>query len=149
MSSKVIKKNACIFTYGVDDKKSFLIANLCNGQGIEYRRMKEEDRFQKIGWIAGYSGYVKNENKHVPLESKKETVPAGNGKKQPEVMIFSALSEKQLEAFLEGYKAMGIEPVSLKAVVTKHNENWTFDELVQELIREHAAILLGQMKKDR
>lgn len=150
MSSKVIKKTACIFTYGVNAAKSLLINNLCNSQGIEYRQIKEEDRFQKIGWIAGYPGYSKVSAEFLPKQGQELSGQSKEQIKKPvEVMIFSALPDEKLDAFLDAYKTMGIEPVGLKAIVTRHNENWTLDELVLELIRERTAIFLEQMKKKK
>ncbi len=139
MGIKVIRQKACVYAYGIRQEKAILIENLCKSQNLSYQVIREEDRQETIGFIAGYTGF----------EKKKEVQKSESAQKSPEVLLFSALSEEQLDHFLEGYRNMGIEPVGLKAVVTKHNEQWTLDELIQELIRERAAMLLGQMKKDR
>lgn len=136
MSTKVIKKNACVYTFGVNEKKSSLIENLCKLQGLEYKIIKNEDRYEKIGWLAGYPGYSPN-GKSISQVTLSDIL-----KNQPEVMIFSALSEEKLDDFLAAYKTMGIESIGLKAIVTKYNENWTLDELIKELIKERAEILL-------
>lgn len=136
MGAKVIKKAACIYTFGVNEKKSFLIENLCRALELEYKVISNNDRYEKIGYITHYPGYFKGKEKiyGTPLQDKLE--------EQPEVMIFSAFSDDKLDEFLKAYKDAGIEPVGLKAVVTKYNENWTLDELIKELIRERAEILL-------
>lgn len=136
MGTKVIKKTACVYTFGVNEKKSFLIENLCKLLGLEYKVISNCDRYEKIGWIAGYPGYSKNKEKMsgAPLREMMEN--------QPEVMIFSAFSDTKLDEFLAAYRNEGLEPIGLKAIVTKHNENWTLDELIKELVRERAEILL-------
>ena len=46
----------------------------------------------------------------------------------------------QLEEFLQQYRLREIEPVALKAVMTKYNASWTPGRLCAELKKEHESI---------
>lgn len=140
MSSKVIRRKPFIYTAGLKTGKSVLVEKLCQSLGISYIRLTEADRERTIKDI------ISNvENGIMPLGGEfdnKNTKP--DSKNLPEVLIFSNLTEKKLDEFLDAYKAMGIEPVGLKAVVTKTNESWTIEELTAELVKERAAMLFSQ-----
>lgn len=58
----------------------------------------------------------------------------------PELLVFSGLSETQLDAFLEKYKASGLQPIALKAITTMYNYNWTVMELIEELEKERKTM---------
>lgn len=53
-----------------------------------------------------------------------------------EVIIFEDFTQGQLEMFLGLYKERNIEDVSLKAVITPYNLEWTLDKLINELKKE-------------
>lgn len=134
MSSKVIRRKPFIYTAGLKQEKSMLIEGLCQSLEITYIRLTEADRLRTVKEITGNI-----ENGIMPLFTGAEK--KNNG---PEILIFSNLTEMKLDEFLDAYKTMGIEPVALKAVVTKTNENWTVDELTAELIKERAAMLFSK-----
>lgn len=58
----------------------------------------------------------------------------------PELLVFSGLSETELDAFLEKYKTTGLQPIALKAITTMYNYNWTVMELIEELQKERRNI---------
>ena len=45
-----------------------------------------------------------------------------------------------IDAFLAAWKEQGLQPVSLKAVLTSNNIRWTPPALFAELQREHAQM---------
>ena len=45
-----------------------------------------------------------------------------------------------MDAFLAEYKATGLPPVALKAIVTPYNVSWTADALLRELMKEHIQL---------
>ncbi len=140
MSSKVIRKNPFIYTVGLKDGKSILIEKLCESLEISYVRLMESDRYRTIKEI---TGNIEHGIMPLGVETESKNFSPGNGN-SPEVLIFSNLTEKKLDDFLDAYKAMGIEPVGLKAVVTKTNEGWTIEALTAELIKERAAMLFSK-----
>lgn len=54
----------------------------------------------------------------------------------PEVLLFAGMKDGELDKFLVIYKATGLSPVRLKAMVTPYNMNWSLYALVEELQKE-------------
>ncbi|MCM1467538.1 MAG: DUF3783 domain-containing protein [Alistipes sp.] len=140
MGLKVFRKKPYIYTVGLKDEKSLLIENLCKSLEIFYIRLMESDRYRTVREITGNI-----ENGVMPLGGdffvgNKEAERKG----EPEVLLFSNLTDKKLDEFLLAYKTMGIEPVGLKAIITPTNESWTLERLTEELMRERAAMLFGK-----
>lgn len=140
MSSKVLRKEPFIYTVGLGDGKSLLVENLCGSLGIHYIRLMERDRYRTIKEIT-----VNIENGVMPLNGDFVIDNAQKaGAANQEILLFSNLTENKLDEFLSAYKTAGIEPVSLKAVVTPTNEKWTIEQLAEELMKERAAMLFGK-----
>lgn len=140
MSSKVLRKEPFIYTVGLGDGKSLLVENLCGSLGIHYIRLMERDRYRTIKEIT-----VNIENGVMPLNGDFVIDNAQKaGAANQEILLFSNLTENKLDEFLLAYKTAGIEPVSLKAVVTPTNEKWTIEQLAEELMKERAAMLFGK-----
>lgn len=139
MGSRVIRKKPFIYTVGLNDEKSMLIENLCRNLDISYIRLMESDRYRTIREI------ISNIESGVMPLGVIEACGNGNsgGRTAPEILLFSNLTERKLDEFLAAYKDMGIEPVGLKAVVTKTNAEWTIEELTAELVKERAAMLFS------
>lgn len=57
-----------------------------------------------------------------------------------EMMVFSGINQTLLESFLQKYKALSIEPIDLKAILTPTNVFWNPIQLYQELIKEHNSL---------
>ena len=57
-----------------------------------------------------------------------------------EMLVFSGMDSQQVDAFLAEYKATGLPPVALKAIVTPYNVSWTADALLRELMKEHIQL---------
>lgn len=140
MSLKVLRKEPFIYTVGLGDGKSLLVEKLCGSLGIHYIRLMERDRYRTIKEIT-----VNIENGVMPLNGDFVIDNAQKaGAANQEILLFSNLTENKLDEFLSAYKTAGIEPVSLKAVVTPTNENWTIEQLAEELMKERAAMLFGK-----
>ena len=140
MSLKVLRKKPYVYTVGLKDDKSILIGNLCKSLEISYIRLMERDRYRTIREITSNI-----ESGVMPLSAD---FPIGGvntkGGTNSEILLFSNLTDKKLDEFLAAYKTMGIEPIGLKAVVTSTNENWTIEQLTEELVKERAAMLFGK-----
>lgn len=123
--------SALIIYHIQNRKKEKQLTGLCRKLGIRTKALNPADSQKEIGVLAGINraGAGKHENS------------LDNGA-LPELLIFSGLSDELLDIFLAEYRKSGIGPISLKAVVTPHNLNWTVRELTAELIRERAAMLL-------
>ena len=70
---------------------------------------------------------------------------AVSGKQPPEqtpeaeFMLLCGLGDRQLDRLLAAMRRAGVS-VPYKAVLTEHNKNWTFADLVTEVAREHEAM---------
>ena len=119
-----------------DNKKEKQLMELCKQLGISTRKIKENDVNVSLSALAGISG--------VPVMAQPEKAP--HNYVMPELLIFSGLADGKLDEFLAEYRKKGIEPVSLKAMITAHNISWTVYQLVSELVKERAAILMGRQQ---
>lgn len=118
-------------------KKEKQVTALCRSLGLFTRAIKQQDINKPLSSIC-VQGSKKNNTLAVNSERKK----APDNYKLPELIIFSGLSEENLDKFLEEYKKAGIEPVQLKAILTPTNISWSIYELVCELEKER-----GQYEK--
>lgn len=119
-----------------EDGREKAIAGLCKRLGFRVRKLKPADANVEIGVLAGVCG-----------AAGKDHVKAPALYQMPEMLIFSGMPEKGLDTFLAEYKAAGIEPVGLKAVVTPYNLTWTAYELAAELLKEQASMRPGENRK--
>lgn len=136
-----------ILLYTENFRKQQQIAHLCQEQCVFLQMLKISDREKKVGELAGFSVQKHPAGKIISEKTEDTTfqreVPAVQV--MPEVMIFSGFSENELDFFLGGYRAAGIAPVALKAMLTPYNFNWNLGDLIQELRQEHSA--MAQKKK--
>lgn len=123
-----------IMYYTEDVKKSEQIAGLCKRLGIRTRKVKSSDINLEMRSLASIKADV----------VKKEKNRAPKGYDIPEVIVFSGISSKNLDIFLEEYKKEKISPVALKAVLTPFNISWTLYELIEELQRERIEMMFGK-----
>ena len=96
--------------------------------GVDVTAVNRRDYGQKIGTLAEISGFHKNGKIY-------------NGPDFAiEMLVFSGMDSQQVDAFLAEYKATGLPPVALKAIVTPYNVSWTADALLRELMKEHIQL---------
>ncbi|MDO4260617.1 MAG: DUF3783 domain-containing protein [Eubacteriales bacterium] len=129
--------SALMIYYIRDFRKGKRIAGLCKRLGIRLRELKPADESSRIGVLAGVpqpgGGRMQGEEREALPEELE----------LPELLIFSGFPDGLLDTFLKEYRAAGIEPVGLKAVVTLHNMDWTVRELAMELMKERMAMQAG------
>lgn len=115
-----------------DQKKAQQITALCRKLGIQTKEVKTKDVDEKVGVLAGIEPLATaGAKKAAPLAVLD----------LPEYLIFSGLPEVLLDQFLKEYRQQGIEPVSLKAVLTLHNKDWTVRNLITELMKERMSVM--------
>lgn len=101
------------------------IKALCKTLGISVQQVEKSDYGQKLGAIAGITGFKKDGSRYSGAD-----FPA-------ELLVFSGINSSQMDIFLAEYKKEGIEPIGCKAVVTPDNVFWSADKLFREIFREH------------
>lgn len=114
-----------------DDKKTSLEA-LCKKQNIRMKNVPYNFYGQPIGFLAQLPGMKKEGNVY-----KGDAI-------EEEILVFADFDDSELDSFLAEYKAMGIETIDLKAVVTPTNMKWTFASLYRELVQERNAYRAAQ-----
>lgn len=55
------------------------------------------------------------------------------------MLVLCNFSEARLDALLQGMRRSGIR-IALKAMLTESNAGWTFLQLYEELLKEHAIM---------
>lgn len=118
---------AKILLFGVSTQKDRAVRVAAEKIGVDVTAVNRRDYGQKIGTLAEISGFHKN--------GKYITVLICNG-----MLVFSGMDSQQVDAFLAEYKATGLPPVALKAIVTPYNVSWTADALLRELMKEHIQL---------
>ena len=156
-----------VLYYTEDKGKAQQIEMLCGQLSFKTKRLRGSDAGTPVGKLAGMSvkaetsspagmsinaekagasaeKYGASVEKNGEATSRENGVPADY--KQPEVMVFSGITDTQLDMFLHGYKMGGISPIYLKAILTPYNYTWSLYQLTQELIREHTAMMMERRK---
>ncbi len=97
---------------------------ICERLGIESDVIPKEKYNHTIGALAG-------------VTDMKEAVPEYNEKElSMEMVVFSGLSDKELDIFLEACKKEKLS-IRLKAVRTDANVSWSAYDLYKELMKEY------------
>ena len=116
-----------------DLRKEKQLAALCRKMGLTPRTIKQQDVNKPLGSICVQGG-MKGLSLNGERKTARKTAP--DNYKLPALIVFSGLSDEELDRFLEEYKNSGIAPVGLKAVLTPTNYSWSIYELVCELEKE-------------
>ena len=93
--------------------------------GIAVRCVPPADFAHPVGYLLGLDGFS----------------PAGEAAEsfEEEMLLMHALSSAQFSGFLDALRRARV-PVSLKAVATEHNVDWSAAALCRELRQEHQAM---------
>ncbi|MCI9067380.1 MAG: DUF3783 domain-containing protein [Lachnospiraceae bacterium] len=114
-----------VLTFKLEHTKDAAVASICRKLDIRKIEVPVEDYGQKLGCLAGISGFPK------------EKIPYGKAPFPKEMLVFSGMDSEHLDAFLSEYKKTALPAIGLKAVVTSHNIFWTAEALFAELMKEH------------
>ncbi len=118
-------EKARILLFHVEPDKTKQIETLCRKSGIQAIKIKLPSYRQKLGYLAGITGFNR--------EPVTYTGPEFPG----EMMVFSGMDSDRLDTFLAEYKKASIPPIGLKAILTPHNVQWSAEDLYKELFKEH------------
>ena len=116
---------AKILLFGVNTQKDRAVRLAAEKIGVDVTTVSRRDYGQKIGTLAGISGFHKDGKAYMGPDFATE------------MLVFSGMLPEQMDTFLAEYKATGLPPVALKAIITPHNVSWTADALFRELLKEH------------
>ncbi len=119
---------AKILLFGVNTQKDRAVRLAAEKIGVDVTVVSRRDYGQKIGTLAGISGFHKDGKTYMGPDFVTE------------MLVFSGMLPEQMDIFLAEYKATGLPPVALKAIITPHNVSWTADALFCELMKEHIQL---------
>ncbi len=135
--------NNRLIMYNINNiEKEKQLKELCNRLNIQIKRLNGKDTDKSLAILAGVNAKAGNgmhaniKNGNIKTGSNLSTKSGNMPMILPEIIIFSGITDEELDTFLKEYKSMNIEPVRLKAILTIYNINWTLGELITELIKE-------------
>lgn len=114
-----------ILTFKLKREKDAAVELICKKLDIQKIEVLLEDYGQKLGYLAGITGFPKEKRLY-----DKSPFPA-------EMLIFSGMDSDRIDAFLTEYKKTALPAIGLKAVITSHNIFWSAEEVFRELMKEH------------
>lgn len=141
-----------------DDTKRQQIVSLCHSLNHQVKLFDENDVETTVGELTGMKkpkgkepAKDVNSGSAIGRLNKADMNNDGRGgtflshSKEghlPDCIIFSDISNLEMDVFLAEYKKRSIEPTQMKAVVTVYNMGWSIDKLIEELKREQIAIIM-------
>lgn len=135
--------NNRLIMYNINNiAKEKQLKELCNRLNIQTKRLNGRDTDKTLAVLAGVNTKAGNgmhaniKNGNIKTGSNLSTKSGNMPMILPEIIIFTGITDGELDAFLKEYKSMNIAPVRLKAILTIYNINWTLGELITELIKE-------------
>ena len=117
-----------ILLFEGSEKEKKGIRRLANSLRVTVKEVKRSDYGQTLGFLCGSSGFARS----APLRQPEAL--------EQEMLVFSGLTNEQLDRFLEAYKASALPAIPLKAVVTLTNLKWTPLQLYAELKKEDRSM---------
>lgn len=131
-----MKQTGTVYFYNLNSAKGRQIRLLCLKLGIKIRTVDRSQYLEPVGFLAGVPGY----------EASGQTYEEEGF--QDEMLLMKGFSNGLLDRFLNGFRAMKIAPVALKAVLTDTNCGWNSLELYDELVKERQAMIQYENQKE-
>lgn len=122
---------------GLGPKKEKAIREFVRSCRMRYRSVQPSEYEKTLGSLAAIAGIPA---RMAPGHGGRPANPVGKSAALPpvqEMLVFSGFSQEELEEFLSLYRTAGLEPVTLKAMVTMYNIFWTPAMLFAEISEEH------------
>ncbi len=101
------------------------LSMLSSSLGIQVKRVPEKDWGQPIGALCGVKAPVQNPPK-----------AALGG----EIMVMAHFPDALIDALLGESMKSSLKPIRCKAVLTRHNQDWSLGQLYSALSREAALM---------
>ena len=112
-----------IIYFGEELEKQPAVEKVLQAQSIPYRILQDTDITQTVGTLLDLPGY----------EAQKPTAPKHHS---IDLMLFEEASDEEILALNEALAEQGVR-MERKAMLTKHNRDWIFQDLLAEIEKEH------------
>ncbi len=111
--------------------KAPMLKQTAESLNMKYLEIPSDKAGESIGFLAGYRGFSSN-----------GSVASADG----ECVIFSGINSKRLDVLLKAMRDSGVK-IPLKAVVTPTNQSKSVCWLIEELAKEHEAMMKARGDK--
>ncbi|MFV0344394.1 MAG: DUF3783 domain-containing protein [Anaerocolumna sp.] len=143
-------EQAGILLFNIEEKKRNRISDLCSENGIKTKWVQPEEYLLPLERVSNFGEDIGGKNTDTEKNTEQNVYSGINVHKEVEkfpgeMFVMVDFSKELLDQFLTEYRMKQIEPVLLKAVLTKHNKTWNSIMLYKELMRERLELL--QMNK--
>lgn len=108
----------------IEEKMRHIMQQL-NGEVVI---IKESQIDEKMGYILGLPGY------------ESQAADIHHQLPEQEFVFFAGMNDEQLDLMLQIFKMSGIPKIPYKAMLTKHNVNYTFYQLYASVADEYAQM---------
>lgn len=115
-----------VLLYEMQEAERLKLKMLCISLHIRTKTVLQEEYRAKLVSLAG-------------LTEKEQTENGTEALGEP-MLVMAHFTQKLLDQFLQDFRRKKIAPVSLKAVLTPHNQGWDSYQLFAELQQERAAM---------
>ena len=116
-----------LLIYHIEEKVEQAIRAIMAQLDVEVKVIKDEDIYQKMGYILGIDGYTREEND-------------SNEKLEKSFLYFAFFLDEQIDIVLEVFKMANIPYIPYKAMFTEQNINYTFAELYKNVEHEYQSL---------
>lgn len=113
-----------VLTYNLGEKTA-VTEKAAASLGMKCIVIPADKAGESLGFLAGYNGFTSN-GSSVTAEG--------------ECVIFSGITGKRLDQLLKAMREAGLN-IPLKAIVTAHNQSKSVEWLLEELKKEHEAMM--------
>lgn len=145
-----------VLLYQIPDKKQeFAIKRILVSMGIRIRNVEKEEWNTTVGELLGVRKMKQAAGNKVEEESQTKTVLHETNEKKAvtnssanqidadsfeESVMVMQLHPGRMDVLIQEMKRLGVANVTLKAIVTEYNVDWTFGQLANELMQEHRKL---------
>lgn len=127
MKSRIkLPEKSLIIGYMISDDNIKNLKTIASLSGSEIKFTGMESAADKVGYLAGFSGFEKS-------DAVVENPPSD------EVLILSGFNNKSMDRLLTLLRKYNTA-IPLKCIVTQHNQSWELYKLIDELKKEHAQM---------
>ena len=132
MKARIVTKiSERVLLFAIDNTVKAKLEVILQQLDIQSHTVTDGELGQDVGYLAGFHGFQeKSMSDDVP--------PTSEG-----VLCMCGMSSQRIDRLIKTLKEHQID-IPIKATVTATNQKWSFGALVEELNREHEAIVKQQ-----
>ena len=120
-----------VLLFAIDKTVKAQLDSVLKQLDIQSHTVTDQELGQDVGYLAGFHGFQEK-----PISDVISPVSQG-------VLCMCGMSSQHIDRFIKTLKEYQIN-IPIKATVTATNQKWSFGTLVEELNKEHEAILKQQ-----